>query len=152
MFFDLEHKELGYMSSFAVVNNPTLTMFLGRRFNNDVKMAFVLMSMYGFSRWFVERVFCRFCLSWNVRVFEIPDALLTGVEDLIIFSEGLLFGRLLRNYVKGCIERRMTLKVYRGLRFLQSLPMRGQRSKTNARTMKKMGRKVFLGLNINRKF
>ena len=42
----------------------------------------------------------------------------------------------LRREVSMNIKRLMDLKCYRGLRHRRSLPMRGQRTKTNARTRK----------------
>ncbi len=49
----------------------------------------------------------------------------------------------LARIVSGNIKRLKDIKAYRGLRHSASLPVRGQRTKTNART--KRGKKVTVG-------
>ena len=49
----------------------------------------------------------------------------------------------LQRIVSGNIKRLKDIKSYRGLRHAANLPVRGQRTKTNARTRR--GRKVTVG-------
>jgi small subunit ribosomal protein S13 len=69
------------------------------------------------------------------------DAEITRIQD-IINSNYTVEGELQR-IVTGNIKRLKDINSYRGLRHKQSLPSRGQRTKTNARTRR--GRKVTVG-------
>lgn len=57
------------------------------------------------------------------------DALRAGVASFVVEGD-------LRREVSMSIKRLMDLGCYRGLRHRRSLPVRGQRTKTNARTRK----------------
>ena len=48
----------------------------------------------------------------------------------------------LRQFVKQHIQRLKDLKTYRGIRHLRRLPVRGQRTKTNSRTVRGNVRKT----------
>ncbi len=48
----------------------------------------------------------------------------------------------LRQYVRSHVQRLKDLKVYRGLRHARRLPVRGQRTKTNSRTVRGNVRKT----------
>ena len=58
-------------------------------------------------------------------------SLIDAIESKEILVEGALEAEVRRN-----IKRLMDLKAYRGLRHRRSLPVRGQRTHTNARTRK----------------
>ncbi|MEM1030177.1 MAG: 30S ribosomal protein S13 [Myxococcota bacterium] len=68
------------------------------------------------------------------KVDELTDAEVKGVRDTID-SEYLVEGDL-RREVQMNIKRLMDLGCYRGLRHRRGLPVRGQRTHTNARTRK----------------
>lgn len=53
----------------------------------------------------------------------------------------------LKKEVQENIQRLVRIKSYRGLRHLENLPVRGQRTHTNARTQKKLDRSRKLGLH-----
>ena len=48
----------------------------------------------------------------------------------------------LRQFIKNNIQRLKDLKTYRGIRHLKRLPVRGQRTKTNSRTVRGNVRKT----------
>jgi bifunctional pyridoxal-dependent enzyme with beta-cystathionase and maltose regulon repressor activities len=73
----------------------------------------------------------------------LPDDLLVFFNDrlsksvnLTILSSPSVFGQGLRRYLQKRIRVLKSNRSYRGVRHLQSLPVRYQRSKTNARTQK----------------
>ena len=68
------------------------------------------------------------------RVNELTDAEVIQIRE-VIESEYLVEGDLRRETAMN-IKRLMDLKCYRGLRHRRSLPVRGQRTHTNARTRK----------------
>ncbi|MBT3278858.1 MAG: 30S ribosomal protein S13 [Phycisphaerales bacterium] len=74
---------------------------------------------------------------------DIPDSLRAKdlTEDQIahlgkLLTEEFVIEGNLRRQVKGDIDRLKQISCYRGLRHRRGLPVRGQRTKTNARTRK----------------
>eukprot|EP00171_Calliarthron_tuberculosum_P017252 IDg17252t1 len=58
--------------------------------------------------------------------------LLTHIENNYVVANDL------RNATRSAVQRLVTIRCYRGLRHVQRLPVRGQRTHTNARTQKKL--------------
>lgn len=77
----------------------------------------------------------------TVRVKDLTDAEIGRIQE-IINNEYTVEGELQR-IVSGNIKRLKDINSYRGLRHKASLPSRGQRTKTNARTRR--GRKLTVG-------
>lgn len=77
----------------------------------------------------------------TVRVKDLTDEELGRIQD-IINNNYTVEGELQR-IVTGNIKRLKDIGAYRGLRHKSSLPSRGQRTKTNARTRR--GRKMTVG-------
>jgi small subunit ribosomal protein S13 len=77
----------------------------------------------------------------TVRVKDLTDEEIGRVQE-VINSKYLVEGELQR-VVAGNIKRLKDIGSYRGLRHKASLPSRGQRTKTNARTRR--GKKVTVG-------
>jgi small subunit ribosomal protein S13 len=77
----------------------------------------------------------------TVRVKNLTDAEVARIQD-IVSADYTVEGELQR-IVTGNIKRLKDIKSYRGLRHQASLPSRGQRTKTNARTRR--GKKVTVG-------
>jgi small subunit ribosomal protein S13 len=73
-------------------------------------------------------------LADSVRVNQLTDAQVLKIRE-IIDSDYLVEGDL-RREVSMNIKRLMDLGCYRGLRHRKGLPVRGQRTHTNARTRK----------------
>ncbi len=74
------------------------------------------------------------------RVMELSDAEVAKVRE-IIDRDYLVEGDLRRETAMN-IKRLMDLGVYRGLRHRRGLPVRGQRTHTNARTRKGPARAI----------
>lgn len=77
----------------------------------------------------------------TVRVKNLTDSELSLIQDAIN-ADYVIEGELQR-VVTGNIKRLRDIKSYRGLRHQASLPTRGQRTRTNARTRR--GKKVTVG-------
>lgn len=77
----------------------------------------------------------------TTRVKDLTDAETARIQD-VINADYLVEGELQR-LVSGNIKRLKDIKSYRGHRHASSLPSRGQRTKTNARTRR--GKKVTVG-------
>jgi len=77
----------------------------------------------------------------TVRVKDLTDAEIGRIQEII--NETLTVEGELQRIVAGNIKRLKDINAYRGLRHKQSLPSRGQRTKTNARTRR--GKKSTVG-------
>jgi small subunit ribosomal protein S13 len=77
----------------------------------------------------------------NVRVNKLTDSELTRIQDAI--NANYTVEGELQRVVTGNIKRLTDIGAYRGLRHKANLPVRGQRTRTNART--KRGKKVTVG-------
>jgi small subunit ribosomal protein S13 len=77
----------------------------------------------------------------TVRVKNLNDGEISRIQD-IINANYTIEGELQR-VVNGNIKRLRDINAYRGLRHKNSLPSRGQRTKTNARTRR--GKKLTVG-------
>lgn len=77
----------------------------------------------------------------TVRVKDLTDAEVGRIQEVI--NESLIVEGELQRIVAGNIKRLKDIGTYRGLRHKASLPSRGQRTKTNARTRR--GKKSTVG-------
>ncbi len=80
-------------------------------------------------------------IDGTVRVKDLTDAEISRIQE-VITANYTVEGELQR-VVSGNIKRLKDIGSYRGLRHKNSLPSRGQRTKTNARTRR--GKKVTVG-------
>ena len=77
----------------------------------------------------------------TVRTKDLTDTEIGKIQDII--NEKLVVEGELQRIVSGNVKRLKDIGSYRGLRHKASLPSRGQRTKTNARTRR--GKKVTVG-------
>ncbi len=70
----------------------------------------------------------------NRRVRDLTEGEVTGLRDYI--AQNIVVEGDLRREVQMNIKRLMEIGCYRGLRHRRNLPVRGQRTRTNARTRK----------------
>jgi small subunit ribosomal protein S13 len=92
-----------------------------------------LTSIYGIGRTTAQKICASAGISFDKKVKDLTDADLEKIRDEV--------GRLtiegdLRREISMNIKRLMDLGCYRGFRHRRGLPMRGQRTRTNARTRK----------------
>ena len=79
----------------------------------------------------------------NVRVSDLSTKEEDTIRKVIVDLQLLIEGELRTENIKN-VKRLQDIGSYRGLRHRKSLPVRGQRTKTNSRT--KRGRKQTVGL------
>ncbi len=89
--------------------------------------------VYGIGRTTAQKICAESGIAETVKVAELDDAQLDTLRNVV--SQRLVEGDL-RREVNMNIKRLMDLGCYRGIRHRRSLPLRGQRTKTNARTRK----------------
>jgi small subunit ribosomal protein S13 len=97
--------------------------------------------VYGIGPKSANDIVARANVEPTTRVKDLTDAELGRLQD-VVSADYLVEGELQR-LVSGNIKRLKDINSYRGLRHKASLPSRGQRTKTNARTRR--GKKVTVG-------
>lgn len=103
----------------------------------DKRMVIALTYIYGIGRTRSQEILAATGISEDLRVKDATDEQLVAIRDFIEASftvEGDL-----RREVAADIRRKVEIGNYQGLRHRRGMPVRGQRTKTNARTRK--GRK-----------
>ncbi len=90
--------------------------------------------IYGIGLTTSQKVLGRTGVNPDTRVRDLTDDEITRLRD-IIEKEMVVEGDL-RREVNMNIKRLMDIGCYRGLRHRRGLPVRGQRTRTNARTRK----------------
>ena len=121
------------MARIAGVNIPTNKRFV-----------IALTYIYGIGRSRAEKICKDLNINTLLRTPEIDEETLKKVRDYITAqgeqdaesdgSEVLLIEGDLRRKVQTSIKRLIDLGCYRGIRLVKKLPVRGQRTHTNART------------------
>ncbi len=117
------------MARIAGVNIPT---------NKRVQIA--LTYIFGIGRTKAREICDKVGLPNERRVSELSDSELARIREMID-NDYRVEGDLRRDTAMN-IKRLMDLGCYRGLRHRRGLPVRGQRTHTNARTRKGRGRAV----------
>jgi len=92
-----------------------------------------LTSIYGIGRTTAQKICTAAGIPFNKKIKELSDGDLEKIREEVgkLTIEGDLRRELSMN-----IKRLMDLGCYRGFRHRRGLPMRGQRTRTNARTRK----------------
>jgi small subunit ribosomal protein S13 len=101
-----------------------------------------LRTIYGIGPYQARAVVQRAGVDGNPRVRELTDEQLNRIRDVVDHS--LKVEGDLRREVNQNIRRLIEIGSYRGLRHRRGLPVRGQRTRTNART-KRGQRKTVAG-------
>ena len=117
------------MARIAGVNIPT---------NKRVLIA--LTYIHGIGRVFAKEILTKVGIPENRRVSELADSEVIQIRE-VIDRDYVVEGDL-RREVSMNIKRLMDLGCYRGLRHRRGLPVRGQRTHTNARTRKGPARPI----------
>lgn len=101
---------------------------------NSKRVEIGLTYIYGIGRKISNEILTKAKIDKNVRVSDLTDEQVNKIRT-IIEKEYQVEGDL-RSEISLNIKRLMDLGNYRGLRHRRHMPVRGQRTKTNARTRK----------------
>jgi small subunit ribosomal protein S13 len=108
---------------------------------SEKQVGVALTYVYGIGSKFATDILKKAKVDPTVRVKNLTDAEVTRISDEV-GANYLVEGELQR-VVTANIKRLKDIKSYRGDRHARSLPSRGQRTRTNARTRR--GKKVTVG-------
>ena len=100
----------------------------------EKRIEVALTYIYGIGRTRAQKLLSETGVSPDLRVHELGDTELVALRDAIE-SQYKIEGDL-RREVQADIRRKVEIGSYQGRRHRQGLPVRGQRTKTNARTRK----------------
>ncbi|HUG82518.1 MAG TPA: 30S ribosomal protein S13 [Bryobacterales bacterium] len=101
---------------------------------NDKRSEIALTHLYGVGRSRARSLLYRAGIDFGKKMGDLNDEEITNLRKLLE-DEGAVEGDL-RKEVQMNIRRLIEIGCYRGLRHRRSLPVRGQRTHTNARTRK----------------
>ena len=90
--------------------------------------------IYGIGRSTAQAILSQAGVDFNTKVKDWNDEQVNEIRRII--TEGIKTEGELRTEVQLSIKRLMDIGSYRGLRHRKGLPVRGQRTRTNARTRK----------------
>ncbi|ADR24772.1 MULTISPECIES: 30S ribosomal protein S13 [Mycoplasmopsis] len=100
---------------------------------NNKRVVISLTYIYGIGRTSAQEICAKAKIDENIRVKDLSEAQLSAIRE--IAKEYVTEGDL-RREVSLNIKRLMEVKCYRGIRHRKGLPVRGQSTKSNARTRK----------------
>src|SRR6478735_2892403 len=116
-----EKKEHRHMARLVGVDLP-----------RDKRMEIALTYIFGIGRTRSNEILAATGIDKNMRTKDLTDDQVTVLRDYI--EGNLKVEGDLRREVQADIRRKIEIGCYQGLRHRRGLPVRGQRTKTNART------------------
>lgn len=118
---------------FSTEEETILARIAGVDIPRNKRVEIALTYIYGIGKPTSQRILVEAGVNFDTRVKDLTEEEINKIRDIIktIKVEGDL-----RKEVRLSIKRLMDIKCYRGLRHKMNLPVRGQSSKTNARTVK----------------
>lgn len=99
----------------------------------DKRVVVSLTYIYGVGLPTAQKVLKECGISEDIRVKDLSDEQVNAIRKVL---DGYKLEGDLRRDVQLSIKRLMEIACYRGIRHRKGLPLRGQRTKTNARTRK----------------
>ena len=99
------------------------------------KVAFSLRYIYGIGPVRADQVVEEAGIDPNLRAQDLSEEQLNKIQHIISEHKWVVEGDL-RREITGNLKRLQAINCYRGVRHRKSLPVRGQRTNTNARTRK----------------
>lgn len=118
----------------------------------DKRIEFALPYVFGLGLKSSRDILNKLHINFDTRVRDLSDEEIAAIQKEV--SAHYMTEGDLRKEIKLNVKRLQDIACYRGLRHKKSLPVRGQRTKTNARTRKgprKAGSAVALKKKITKK-
>jgi small subunit ribosomal protein S13 len=100
----------------------------------DKRVEVALTYVYGIGRSSAKKILGQAAVDPSTRVRDLTEEEITRIRELI--DRGYKVEGDLRREISLNIKRLIEIGSYRGLRHRRGLPVRGQRTRTNARTRK----------------
>ncbi|MBK1829171.1 30S ribosomal protein S13 [Verrucomicrobiaceae bacterium R5-34] len=120
-----------------------MARIFGIEIPNEKRIEASLPYIYGVGRQTATRILEQAGVDPDVRTGKLTEEQLVKIAQ-VITSEGILIEGDLRREKQAAMKRLTSINCYRGIRHRVGLPVRGQRTSTNARTRK--GKKRTVGV------
>ena len=121
-----------------------MARLLGVDIPNNKRVEFALQYIYGIGPARAKIICAEAGIPDAMRAQELNEENINKIMQVIAERQYKLEGDLRRD-IMGDMKRMTAIKSYRGLRHLRGLPVRGQRTSTNARTRKGKRKTVGVG-------
>ncbi len=120
-----------------------MARIIGVEIPDRKKIGFALRYIYGIGPKISEEILEASGVDPNLRARELDEQQLAKITQTIQKGQYIIEGDLRRDIAMN-LKRLQAIKCYRGWRHIRSLPARGQRTSTNARTRK--GKRKTVGI------
>ena len=120
-----------------------MARIFGTEIPNEKRIEASLPYIYGIGQTTSKRILEQAGVDPNIRTGELKEEQLVKIAH-VITSEAILIEGDLRREQQAAMKRLSAINCYRGIRHKVGLPVRGQRTSTNARTRK--GKKRTIGV------
>lgn len=110
---------------------------LGASFDSRIKVKFALSRIYGIGIQMASVVLNDLNLGYDLRIKDLTQQILANISRWFVKNK-IFFGITLKQKIYEFIENLKNIKVYRGIRHIKYLPVRGQRTRSNSSTIKKI--------------
>jgi small subunit ribosomal protein S13 len=127
-----------------------MARLLGIEIPNEKRIEASLPYIYGIGHSTARKILEQAEIDPNIRTGELSDEQLSQIIH-IVNSNGILIEGDLRRETQANMKRLQQINCYRGILHRRGMPVRGQRTKTNARTRKGGKRTVGVERNPNAK-
>lgn len=117
-----------------------MARLIGVDLPNDKRAEIALTYIFGVGRTRAKETLVATGINPDTRIKDLDDAQLVAIRDYL--EDNYQLEGDLRREVAADIRRKVEIGTYQGLRHRRGLPVRGQRTKTNARTRKGKKRTV----------
>lgn len=113
-------------------------MFLDKVFNKNKKIYNALSSIYGLNSRIAYKIVCDLGFSPNTRISDLTNDNIDNIK-IYLKNKKIITEKDLKVKKKQIIQDFINLNNYKGFRYKHRLPSNGQRTHTNASTIKKLG-------------
>ncbi|MCH2061089.1 MAG: 30S ribosomal protein S13 [Verrucomicrobiales bacterium] len=127
-----------------------MARLLGIEIPNEKRIEASLPYIYGIGPSTARKILEQAQIDPNIRTGELSDEQLSQIIHAVN-SNGILIEGDLRREIQANMKRLQQINCYRGILHRRGMPVRGQRTKTNARTRKGGKRTVGVERNPNAK-
>lgn len=112
---------------------------LGITIPDKKRLEIGLTTLFGVGRSRAQQILDKAKIDWATKAEELSPEKENEIKKII---ESMKIEGDLKREISGNIKRLKDIKCYRGVRHIRSLPVRGQRTKTNSRTRRGNTRKT----------
>lgn len=110
--------------------------FLNNNLNNNNQLKLELKKFYGLNHKLIFKIFNFLGLNNTIKTKELTKKKINSLKEYII--KNILIEEQFKQQLYNNNKKQLYIKLIKSLRKLKGLPVNGQRTKTNAKTTKKL--------------